>query len=389
MSQDLQQEPVRELLETTCDLERVAIVFNPVSGTLDGEARRLTLETAARGAGLKCDLVETDKVAGARPLAEQAVRDGMERLLVSGGDGSATEAADALTGSGVTLALLPSGTGNLLALNLGIPTDCEEAMRLALTGQPRPFDVGRANGAAFLIMAGMGVDARMVHDADRAAKRRLGVLAYFIAAWRHLGRRFVFYTVIIDGRRIRRIAQSVIVANVGKITGGIEMVPGASPRDGLLDVAILRARGPIQMASLATRALLGRNRSDNLLEIHRGKRIVIQTPRPQLIEIDGNEVTPSNRLEITIEPSSLQLICPEPAGASTIQTVSEVLEAGGAPVWVPIGAAGAVTAALYMRSRSRRGRSVGFPVRHPFLCGLITGALVFSALRLLPEARGR
>ncbi len=112
----------------------------------------------------------------------------MQRLLVCGGDGTATEAADALVGTKVALAVLPSGTGNLLALNLGIPADADTAWHLALTAEARPLDVGRANGKVFLVMAGMGLDAHMVHDADRELKERLGVLAYLIAALRNLGR---------------------------------------------------------------------------------------------------------------------------------------------------------------------------------------------------------
>src|SRR5687768_5982111 len=106
---------MRELLETGCDLERVAILFNPASGSEDCGTRRATLEAAARAAGLSCRLGETDRSLGARPLAEEAVRDGMDRLLVSGGDGSVTEAAGALAGSDTALAVVPGGTGNLLA----------------------------------------------------------------------------------------------------------------------------------------------------------------------------------------------------------------------------------------------------------------------------------
>src|SRR5437868_7328693 len=110
----------RELLETPCDRQRVSIIFNPASGTDDPATRRARLEAAAQAAELTCGLGETDREQGAVPLARKAVADGIERLLVCGGDGSVTEAAGALTGSGVELAVLPGGTGNLLALNLGL-----------------------------------------------------------------------------------------------------------------------------------------------------------------------------------------------------------------------------------------------------------------------------
>src|SRR4028119_815316 len=144
-----------ELVESACDLERVGIIFNPASGAENLETRRARLEELAQAAGLHCDLVETDIDRGAAPLAKEAVADGMQRVIVSGGDGSVSEAADALTGTDTALAVLPGGTGNLLAVNLGLPLDAKEAMELALHGQAHPTDVGRANGQVFLIMAGI------------------------------------------------------------------------------------------------------------------------------------------------------------------------------------------------------------------------------------------
>lgn len=303
---------VKELLETTCSLERVAVVFNPVSGTDDCAARRSRLETLTRAAGLRCELAETDQDSGAAPLARKAVEDGMERLLVSGGDGSVTEAADVLAGTSVTLGVLPSGTGNLLALNLGIPSDCEQAIELALRGTPRPFDVGRANGKVFLILAGMGVDGRMIRDADRESKRRLGVMAYFLAALRNIRRQRVRYTIDIDGRILIRPAMTVMVANLGRITGGVELVPGCDPFDGLLEAAILRARGPADIAALVLAVLFGRKRPD-LLEVHRGRHIIVEAPTHRPVELDGNEAGSTTRLEVEILPGALQLVAPTAA----------------------------------------------------------------------------
>src|SRR5207247_422909 len=147
------------------------------------------------------------------------------------------------------------------------------------------------------IMAGMGLDARMVRDADRELKRRYGVLAYVIAAGRNLNQRYLTYTMTIDGERFRRRAQMVLVANLGRITGGLELVPGADPEDGLLEVAILRARRFSDVARVAGRALLGIHRSDDLFEIHRGRHVVITTDRPQPVELDGNDVGSTIRLE--------------------------------------------------------------------------------------------
>lgn len=325
-----------ELLETRCNLERVAFIFNPASGGADLATRRAELEALARAAGLTCELVETDRQAGAGPLAREALADGMERVIVSGGDGSVTEAAGALAGTKVALAVVPGGTGNLLALNLGLPTDPAEAVRQALTGEAYPTDVGRANGTVFLLMAGMGADAQMILDADRQLKNRFGPLAYFVAGWRSRHRTRTTYTITIDGRRIRRRAHTVLVANLGRVTGGVELVPGAAPEGGSLQVAILRARGLRSLAQVIVAAVLGNSQSRSLLEVRRGRKIRIETARPQPVQLDGNEAGHATVLEIAVEPGALQLVRPalpsgEPAPAPPLPAAIR-----GVRTWAPL-----------------------------------------------------
>jgi diacylglycerol kinase (ATP) len=370
--------PAKGLLEAACDRERVAIVYNPVSGTQDAAARRAALEALARDAGLTCELAETDRDHGAAPLARQAVADGMERLLVCGGDGSITEAAHALTGTGVALAVLPGGTGNLLALNLGLPTDLEAAVRLALTGPAQPIDVGRANGQVFLLMAGMGLDAHMVRDAGRKLKERLGVLAYFWAVLRNLGRRPVRYAITIDGHTLHRRAKMVLIANMGRITGGLELVPDSDPADGWLEIVILRAEGVGDLLALLARSLGGQLEDDRHLEVYRGREVRIETPIPQPVQLDGNEMPPTTRLHVRVEPRSLLVVRPpagEAAAALPATPVAVLTHAAGAAWGLLAGAA--ATTALHLRARAaeRFHRRPGFFSRHPVLTGLAAGVL--------------
>lgn len=291
------------------------MIYNPVSGTQDAEARLSLLRRLMEEAGLCRDPVETDRELGAEPAAKNAVGDGMERVIVWGGDGSVTEAAHVLAGTQVALGVVPGGTGNLLAVNLGIPTDAEQAMRLALTGEAHSIDVGRANGRTFLIAAGIGADARMIQDTGREAKRRLGPLAYFLAAWRHVRRPLTRYRITIDGTVLERRAQSVLVANLGRVTGGLELVPDTGPETGLLQVTIIRARTVWDMMAIGVRALLRRHRSDNLVELHGGRHILIETPRAQPAQIDGNELPATTRLELTVAPRALMLVHELPQGS--------------------------------------------------------------------------
>lgn len=347
-----------QLLEGTCDRERVALIYNPVSGVGAPGSRRAILEALAKTAGLPCELSETDVDRGAAPLAEQAVADQMQRVLVWGGDGTVAEAAAVLAGTPVALAVLPAGTGNLLALNLGLPLDSQAAMQLALEGAPRPTDVGRANGRVFLIMSGMGVDARMIRDSDRALKDRFGFLAYFAAAARHLGRPRRRYTVTIDGKQIRRHAQTVLIANLGRVTGGIELIPGAAPENGHLQVGILRSRTPADFARLLWSAVRGRVNADPQLEVYSGREITIETDRPQPVQIDGNDAGTTRRLSARIDPGALQLVRPE--WDSTGVPWEALLPVAPRRVWPAVVAGVAVAgAAAYLlwrrRTRSRTG----------------------------------
>lgn len=367
-----------QLVETAYGEQRVAFIFNPVSGTQDPAARRSRLEELTRDAGLTCELQETDLEEGARPLAQKALQDGLERIIVSGGDGSVAEAAEVIAGTDVILGVVPGGTGNLLAVNLGLPSDPAAALRGALNEDYQALDVGRANGRVFLIVAGMGADARMVQDADRELKRRWGALAYFIAAWRNLGRPLCRYRITIDGETYLRRAQTVLVGNLGRITGGVELIPGADPTDGLLDVAIIRARHFRDVATVALRAIFGRHQSDNLTEIHRGRRVVIEAEQPQPAELDGNDIGDTRRLVVEVQPAALRLARPEPASLPFPDPAVLVAEVAARPLWIPL-AAGAATAAV-LSWRGRRATAEGKEPDRLSRCAIPAGLLVGAAV---------
>src|SRR5262249_6149433 len=161
-----------------------------------------------------------------------------------------------------------------------------KAVRLALTGCPTPIDAGCCNGTPFLLMAGIGWDAKLIQDTGRGMKRRFGVLAYFWAALKNLAHPSAVYHIRVNGRLLRRRAKSVVVANLGRITGGLTLIPGADPRDGILEIAILRAETFSDFATLLWNALRGKIGQDPRLERYRGREIVIETRRPQPLQID-------------------------------------------------------------------------------------------------------
>ena len=173
-------------------------------------------------------------------------------------DGTITPASAVSPGRGVPLGVLPCGTGNLLARNLGLPLALDEALAVALTGVDGRLDVGGANGRPFVVMAGIGFDAEMLDGADERLKNRVGWAAYVLSALRHLAERPVRMVLRADGGPPRRRwASGVIVGNVGSLQGNVRLLPDAAPDDGVLDVAVLAAWGRGGWLRLAADVLLG------------------------------------------------------------------------------------------------------------------------------------
>lgn len=184
--------------------------------------------------------------------AKQAVAAGVDLVLACGGDGTVTSCAEGVAGSGVPLAIIPIGTGNLLARNVGLPVDLHEAMVVALTGSDQPLDAGTANSRPFVVMAGLGLDARMLADTSEPLKKRLGWAAYAISVLRHLGDRPTRVTLIADDRPPVRVrASAVVVGNVGWLRGGL---PGTRRRGHGCDTPARRSRPAGQAAAPAAEA---------------------------------------------------------------------------------------------------------------------------------------
>lgn len=173
-------------------VRRVAVVFNPATSPDDAPERKRDLQAALNAAGVEVVVwLETTKQEAGQGLTRQAVEQGVDLVLAAGGDGTVMACVTGLAASDVPLAVLPAGTGNLLALNLDLPSDLDDAVDVALHGDRRQLDVGALDGGAdrFVIMSGLGFDAAMLRDANPTLKTRIGALAYVLSGLRQLRRR--------------------------------------------------------------------------------------------------------------------------------------------------------------------------------------------------------
>jgi diacylglycerol kinase family enzyme len=308
---------------------RAAVVVNP-SKLTDRTARRAEIEAAFHRAGWPApDWLETTvDDPGAGP-ARQAMAGGAEVVLAAGGDGTVMSCANALVGTGVALAVLPFGTGNLLARNLGLPMRVDDAVAVATADGRRVLDVGVVDGQCFLIMAGMGFDAQMLHDAPAELKARIGWPAYGLAAVRHLCAIPMTVDISLDhGPPFTRRARAVLIGNVGRLQGGIRLLPAAVPDDGMLDVAVLMPPRRRNWLALAW-ALMRQRRTPPSLEVFRARHIDVRSDQVQPRELDGDLIAPSDRMTVALRPGALVLCVPE----TTVRTaVADVpMLPGGSP----------------------------------------------------------
>ena len=208
-------------------------------------------------------------------------------MLACGGDGTVTACAEGVSDTGVPLAIIPMGTGNLLARNIGLPTGLDEALAVALGGVQQTIDAGRVNGTLFVVMAGLGLDAQMLIGASDPLKKRIGWFAYAISAARHLGDRPIRVTVSADGGRRRRMrASTLIVGNVGWLQGGLPLLPDARPDDGMLDAVVLIAHGLTGWLAMAADIVLRRPARGRIYRVQFAE-LQVTLDQEQPWELDG------------------------------------------------------------------------------------------------------
>jgi diacylglycerol kinase family enzyme len=265
---------------------------------------------------LKTEASETGAQQALRAIAQKATH-----IVVAGGDGTVRSVLEAvaLSGAKVTVGIVPIGTGNVLARNLGIPLEnIRTQVQRALLGIAHPIDMGLARiilddetrvEKLFGVMAGMGLDAKIMLNTDPVRKRKLGWIAYAESGFKQLPLRYEKLSIQIDGRESRNVrVLTLLIGNVGWLPGNLSMMPDASLDDGLLDVAVIGPRRVLDWIDFWTRVTIG----NNVVRTTRaGRKLLDATANVKTLENLTSRkirVTPESRVELQLDGDPIGLV---------------------------------------------------------------------------------
>jgi YegS/Rv2252/BmrU family lipid kinase len=304
---------------------RAAIIFNP-SKVVDWVTfrRQVEYELAERG-WVRPLWLETTVGDPGRAMTQQAVDEQVDLVLGAGGDGTIRVICSGLAGTGIPFGLIPAGTGNLLARNIGIPLDRAAALDVALDGVDKGVDlvqisVDGGQPDHFAVMGGIGLDAVIMESTNPDLKKAVGSAAYFLSAARHANHQPLHATIKVDGAPpLRRRAHVILVGNVGYLQANIPLIPDAKYDDGLLDVMVASPRTATDWVRLTTRVLTRQRHSDEQLDRLTGRKVTITVEERDQYQLDGDTVGECGTMVAEIKPGALTLRVPRTPGESREQ----------------------------------------------------------------------
>jgi diacylglycerol kinase (ATP) len=286
-----------------------SIIINPISGGRRSRAVGDRVELARRVAaehGEPIDLHVTEQRGHARMLAETARAQGARVVVAWGGDGTINEVASALAGGDVPLAIVPAGSGNGLARELGIDWHPAAALASAFRATPRPIDVGEIGGRLFVNLAGIGFDAHVAASFD--SNRRRGLSAY---VWL-TGRALLNYapgTYAIGGSDFRVDVQALLVtiANSPQFGNGVRIAPDARLDDGVLDLVIVEERSRFETVCHLPRFFRGALEGIPVWSSRKITDATIESSEPMRLHVDGEPCDGGTRLDVRVRPGALKI----------------------------------------------------------------------------------
>jgi len=293
----------------------IAIIINPISGARGragavGDRVELARRVAA-ACGETADVSITEQAGHARDLARTARASGARLVVAWGGDGTVNEVAAALAFGDVPLGIMPAGSGNGLAHELGIPVDPADALTAAIRAMPRAprrIDAGEIDRRLFVNVAGVGFDAHVAARFNAPGNRRRGLAGYASLVARSLAAyRCGRYEITTPDSRVTVRALLVVLANGTEFGNRIRIAPGARVDDGALDLVIVEARSRLGMMWNMRRLLNGSVDRAAIWSSRRVPEVTIDGDAPMIFHVDGEPIQGGTRLEARVHPGALRI----------------------------------------------------------------------------------
>ena len=294
--------------------QRCAVVYNPIK--ISEDLRDAIGRQAATKGWAEPVWLETSANEPRRPTTDDLVSAQVDRVIAVGGDGTIRMVADRLAGSALPMAVVPVGTGNLLARNLDIPLTEEEAIEVAFGNQTRDLDLIKVTadgvpGEHFAVIGGLGIDAMIMEETSSKLKDVIGAGAYFVAAAKALGRTPIEMRIAVDDHRPhRRRAMICAIGNVGSLAGNLTLLPDARPDDGRLDVYVAAPRRLTHWIRVLLRLITRRRRGDDHVDVWQGRRVEVRLKRRDPFQLDGDVVGDCRTLSAEVHPGALTVHVP-------------------------------------------------------------------------------
>lgn len=284
---------------------QAAVILNPVKVGDVVEFRAKVTQIAAAHGWDEPRWFETTVEDPGHGQTRSAIDSGVDLIIAAGGDGTVRAVCEEAARTGVAVGILPHGTGNLLARNLGIPVNTRDALDVVFAGQDRAIDLAtfRTDGdtdSVFLVMAGLGMDAMIMAGVNDELKKKVGFLAYFVSGVKALAFPRTKVTITIDEEEpVTFKARTVVVGNVGFLQGGIPLLPHAEIDDGRLDVVVVAPKRFLGWVAIIARVMTRRPTNDKRLTRLCGERVHVRAERSVPMQLDGDGVGEAS--EITAE----------------------------------------------------------------------------------------
>jgi diacylglycerol kinase (ATP) len=300
----------------------IACIVNPKSGASSSKLTGRQFQQYLVGRGFDVRISPTNSLDHARELATDAAVDyNCALVVVVGGDGTVREVAHGLEGSDKTLLVVPCGTENLLANELGFDERLKTLTRTFEAGCVRPLDLGSANGKCFTSIAGFGFDGRVV---ERVSNRREGHIDYFDYLepiwWTFWNYRFESMRVEVDGEEIFDGPGLVFVGNISRYAAGLQILHHADFSDGLLDVCIYQCSSRVRLLKHSAETILKQHAYCSDVTYRQGKNISVSSEVACVrTEIDGDPGPPLP-VQINVIPHAVNVMVPERAKPAGIRT---------------------------------------------------------------------